>query len=325
MDYRKLRGTDLEVSTLCFGPMRSATQSNEAVEPDARSKAGQAALHAALDAGVNFIHSSYEYGVRWMMHDALKDHSKRHDLHHVIKVPVPDWDDGETFDAGKFRGRIEDALRDLSTDRIALLQWMWRTKPNVEDKRLEVLRGIVSEVSEAFEKLKDEGKVQYMATFPYTVESGAAAIETGAFNGLIAYYNPLEMEMAALFPDLEKRDMSFLAIRPLFEGVLTDKRESWNSLPDDDRLKVEKSREAFSRRAAIATEFSDIIEQEGGSMTRFALRFPLYSSATASVVTGLNSPEQVESVVRQLDGVEIRPEVVQRALKLWQRNFETID
>lgn len=326
MDYRKLQGTDLSVSTLCFGTMRAATPSNGSLTPaDARSKTGQAALHAALDAGINFIHSSYEYGVRWMLHEALKSHPKRHDLHHVIKVPVPDWEDGGVFDAVKFRSRIETALHDLATDKIALLQWMWRTQPNIEIKRLEALKNIVNDVTETFEKLREEGKVQYMASFPYTLDSATAAINTQAFSGLIAYYNPLEMEMASLFAQLDANNMNFLAIRPLFEGVLTDQRKNWQDLAIDDRLKSDKYQAAFDKRHAIATEFADEIAQEGGSMTRFALRFPLYSKATASVVVGLNSPEQVTQVVNQMDAVKLRPDVVQRALKLWQHDFKMID
>jgi len=71
MQYRRLSGTDLDVSVICLGPMRAAAQ-----EPgnDERSRAGERALRRALDLGVNFLHSSYEYGTRWMMGRALQDH-----------------------------------------------------------------------------------------------------------------------------------------------------------------------------------------------------------------------------------------------------------
>lgn len=143
MDRRRLAGTDLDVSTLCFGPMRAANKSGVA---DNTSKEGARALHAALDADVNFVHSSYEYGVRWMMNEALKDHPKRNDIHHIIKLPVPDWKDNGQFDAAKFRMRIEEALSDLVTDRIAVLQWMWRADPNDDEHRIPVLHDVVAEV-----------------------------------------------------------------------------------------------------------------------------------------------------------------------------------
>lgn len=314
MDYRPLPGTDLRVSAICFGPMRSAEK-----EPgeDPRSQAGERALRAALDAGVNFVHSSYEYGVRWMMTRVLRDHPERHDLHHVIKVPVPDWDDGGRSDAAKMRRRVEEALGELCCERIAVLQWMWRTRPNEDGPRLALLPSILDDVVACFERLRDEGKAQHLMTFPYTVPTGRAAMESGRFAGLIAYYNPLEMEMAELFPELERRGMGFLCIRPLHEGVLTDGRPSQAALAEGDRLKGPRHADAFRRRAAVADAFADEID---GSMTRFALRFPLFSPLVASVVVGLNTEAQVAEAVAMMDGVRPRPELVARALELWRRN-----
>jgi aryl-alcohol dehydrogenase-like predicted oxidoreductase len=315
MDKRRLAGTDLDVSVVCFGPMRAARK-----EPgnDPRSQAGAQALRAALDCGINFFHSSYEYGVRWMMTQVLRDHPRRHDIHHVIKVPVPDWDDGGRFDTGKMRRRVEEALGELCCERIAVLQWMWRTRPNEDGPRLELLPQILDDVVACFEQLRDEGKAGHLWTFPYTAPAGRAALESGHFGGLIGYYNPLEMEMAELFPALAQRGMGFLAIRPLLEGVLTDQRSSQEALPAGDRLKDPKHAPVFRRRAALAAAFRDEV---GSSMTRFALRFPLSSPLVASAIVGLNTAQQVEQVAAMMDGVEPRPELVERALAIWRQHF----
>jgi len=78
MRYRKYGNTELKVSEMCFGTMRYA--SKEGI-PDETSKAGKRALEEALEQGVNCIHSSYEYGTRWLTGDVLKNHPKRHELH----------------------------------------------------------------------------------------------------------------------------------------------------------------------------------------------------------------------------------------------------
>lgn len=317
MDYRRIRGTDLDVSTVCFGPMRSAG----ADDSDPRSARGRDALSAALDAGINFVHSSYEYGVRWMMNEVLRDHPKRHDIHHVIKVPVPDWDDEGRFDPDKVRGMIDEALRDLAADRIALVQWMWRTRPHEDGPRQETLAAIRDDVAETFGRLRDEGKIGYVGVFPYTPASARASIDTGNFTSVIAYCNPLEMEMAELFGAMDQRDMSLLAIRPLYQGVLTDSRPSWEALPAGDRLKAEKHKDLFRHRAGMAEALAEAIEAEG-SMTRFAMRFPLYAEAVASIIVGLNTPDQVHQVVEQTDNVPYKPDVVARALSYWQRSID---
>jgi aryl-alcohol dehydrogenase-like predicted oxidoreductase len=311
MIFRKLGGTDLDVSAICFGPMRFAEkQPGE----DEKSKAGELALRKALDGGVNFIHSSYEYGTRWMMSRVLKDHPQRSDLHHVIKVPVPDFKDNDRFDPAKFRFRIEEALRDLHAERIAVLQWMWRSDPNDDDRRVPLLDRILDEVVEAFQKLRDEGKVEYLMTFPYTVACARAAMGTGNFAGIIAYYNLIETEMAELFDELAQRSMGFLCIRPLYQGILTDERGNWDSLSDDDRFKAPEYEGEFRKRERIEQTFR---EEIGSSMTRFAIRFALAQPLVASVIVGMNSPEQVDGMLAAVDEAIPSKDIVQRAADLW--------
>ena len=313
MQYRRLSGTDLDVSVICLGPMRAAAQ-----EPgnDEKSRAGERALRHALDLGVNFLHSSYEYRTRWMMGHVLRDHPKRHDLHHVIKVPVPDFKDGERFDEAKFRLRVEEALRELHVERIALLQWMWRSEPNNDEHRLPLLGQIVDDVVAAFQKLRDEGKAGHLFTFPYTVACAEAAVATGQFAGLLAYYNLMEMEMADIFASLKRRHMGFVAIRPLYEGLLTDER----AVPSDgDRFTDPQYASAFAKRRQIAETFRREI---GKSMTAFALRIVLADPIVASLVVGLNRPEQVEGVVQALEGPSPSVDVVQRAQELWRAGLQ---
>jgi aryl-alcohol dehydrogenase-like predicted oxidoreductase len=309
MEYRRLGGTDLDVSVICLGPMRAAAQ---APGNDERSRAGEAALRRALDLGINFLHSSYEYGTRWMMSRVLQDHPKRHQIHHVIKVPVPDFKDGDRFDEAKFRLRVEEALRDLHAERIAVLQWMWRSDPNTDERRLPLLPRILDDVVAAFEKMRDAGKAGHLFTFPYTVPCAQAAVETGKFGGLLAYYNLVEMEMADLFGELAQRRMGFIAIRPLFEGILTDERATPRP---GDRFADPQYAPALAARQKIAETFRNEI---GGSMTAFALKAALAAPVVASLVVGLNRPEQVESTLKAIEGPAPSRDVVRRAQELWR-------
>ena len=312
MKYRRLGGTDLDVSVICFGPMRSAAK--EAGDDDI-SRAGERAMRMTIDAGVNFIHSSYEYGTRWMMERVLRDHPKRHDLIHVIKVPVPDFKDGERFDGAKFRLRVEEALRDLHAERIDVLQWLWRSDPNEDHRRLPLFDAVLDQTMEVFGRLSDEGKAGYMMPFPYTVPCARAAVESGRFAGLVAYYNPIEMEMADLFGEMEKRGQGFVSIRPLYQGILTDERADQASLGEGDRFRDAKYADDFAKRARVAREFAAEI---GGSMTGFALRFTLAHPIVASVVVGLNSPEQVEGAIAAVEGDFPSVDTVARAQDLWR-------
>jgi len=317
MQYRRLGGTDMDVSTICLGPMRAAAKTPG---DDEKSRAGEAALRAAIDGGVNFIHSSYEYGTRWMLERVLRDHPKAGELHHVIKAPVPDFDDAGRFDADKFRLRIEEALRDLHADRIDVLQWMWRSRPNNDELRVPMLDRIIDDLAAAFEQLRDEGKVGWLMTFPYTVGSAKAAIDTGRFAGLIAYYNLAEMEMAGLFDQLKERSMGFLSIRPLFQGILTDQRDP-KRISADDRFRDERFAADLKKRGKIVEAFG---EEIGESMTDFAIRFALAEPLVASAIVGINTPAQAEGMLAAADAPPLPADIVDRAYALWRDELLTM-
>ena len=288
MQLRRFGTTELEVSPICFGPMRFAAKDGS---DDDASRAGRRALERALERGVNFVHSSYEYGTRWSMAKVLAGHPRRHDIHHVIKVPVPDFDDGGRFDAAKFRLRVEEALTDLHTDRIAVLQHLQRAQPNSDEKRLPDVAAVDEPLREVFETLRAEGKVGYLTSFPYTPGFAAAALATGTFSGLVAYYNAVELEMAPFFPALERSGGGFLCIRPFLAGLLTDRRADRAALPAGDRMR-DPSWDTAYRRLALLRE-----RLQPASVTAFAIQFALAHPIVASLIVGLNTVEQVDEVI----------------------------
>ncbi|MFP6647069.1 MAG: aldo/keto reductase [Candidatus Latescibacterota bacterium] len=294
MASRKFGNTDLEVSEICFGPMRfSAKESGS----DERSETGKRALHRALERGVNFIHSSYEYGTRWAVGEVLKDHPGRQDIHHIIKVPVPDFDDGGRFDVAKFRLRVEEALRDLHTERIAVLQHLQRARPNEDSQRIPDIAAVNEELLAEFAKLQEEGKVGYLTTFPYSPGFASQALPTGAFSGMVAYYNLIEMDMAEYFPAMEEQGQGFFCIRPFMGGLLTEPRADRSKLPAGDRLLDERWRPAYARLALLQQELGDM-----GSLTAFATKFALSHPVVTSLIVGLNTPEQVDEILDAADG-----------------------
>lgn len=300
MQYRQFGTTDLRVSELCYGTMRYASKSGEL---DDASRAGRRALEEAIDAGVNFIHSSYEYRTRWLTEQVLARHPKRHDIHHIIKVNSPDWGD-EKFNEEKFREQIHAALKELHADRISVIQHLHRgTLPKQlgysgegEPKRLSEFDAVTDPLVNAFERLQKEGKVGYLISFPYTVGYAMRVVESGLFAGLAAFFNPLETEMMDLFPALEEKGMGFVAIRPLAAGVLTNSRIDRTALSYDD-----------PRHEASWDRFYDQLDQlrkrlghDQTDWSSFAIRFSISSPVIASSVLGVNRPEHLHSALAAL-------------------------
>ncbi len=317
MEYRKFGDTDLVVSEICFGPMRFAAR---AQGEDEVSRRGKRALERAIERGVDFIHSSYEYGTRWAMGDVLEKHPRRHDLHHIIKVPIPDFKDGDRFDAEKFRLRVEEALRELHTDCIDVVQHLLRSDPNTDERRIPNISEVDGPLREIFETLKAEGKVKYLTTFPYTVGFARSSLETGAFSGMVAYYNLIEMEMAEFFPRMQERDQGFFCIRPLMAGLLTDRRSDRGSLPDGDRFQDSQ----WDERYQHLEELKSLFPEQTDSLTAFAVRFVLCHPVVTSLIVGMNSEEQVDGVIDAADGDYPDLSVFEKAWELW-KNRKTID
>jgi aryl-alcohol dehydrogenase-like predicted oxidoreductase len=311
MNYRQFGNTDLQVSEICFGPMRFSAK-----EPgdDEKSRAGQRALERAIERGVNFIHSSFEYGTRWAVGQVLKDHPQRHNLHHIIKVPVPNREDEGVFDAVKFRLRVEEALADLHTDRIDVIQHLQRATPNTDELRIPNISAVHEPMMAIFEKLKEEGKVGYLTTFPYTPGFAAEALKTGVFSGMVAYYNVIEMEMAEFFEQMEAQGGGFFCIRPFMGGLLTDRRIDRSQLPEGDRFGAETWDAAYERLGILKSALGDGVT----SWTAFAIRFALIHPIVTSLIVGLNSPEQVDGVLDVANGDYPDRELFEKALDIFR-------
>jgi aryl-alcohol dehydrogenase-like predicted oxidoreductase len=313
MKYRTYGNTDLSVSEICYGTMRYASKSGK---QDEQSRNGARALEEAVDSGINFIHSSFEYGTRWLTGEVLGKHPKRHELHHIIKVNVPDWGEA-TFDKQKFRRQIEDALRELNTDRIAVVQHLHRGTlerelgycAEGEPKRLSEYDEVTEPLKEEFSRLREEGKVAYLASFPYTVGYAEKVVESGDFTGLVAYFNALETEMADLFPALETSGMGFIGIRPFAGGLLTDRRVHRQELPKDDRMRDTQFDRFYDQLAELGRELS--LEPE--SWTTYAVRFAVSDPRITSTVIGINTPEQLRTAVNAVEQGPVDSEVVQKA------------
>lgn len=302
MNYREFGTTGLKFSEICYGTWRFASADGT---PDERSNAGERALRTALDNGINVIHSSHEYGTRWLTGSVLKDHPKRHDIHHVIKVNEPDFEQPE-FDRKKFRTQIEDALRDLHTERIAVVQHLQRGSipksiaysSEGDPVRLAEFPASAEVFTEEVEKLKEQDKVASVASFPYTVGYARKAVESGVYDGLVAYFNLLETEWVDLFDSMRKKGMGFIGIRPLLAGLLTDKRVDRSRLAGDDRLAGSEWNEKYEQLSRLRTE----LNLNPDSWTRYAIRFSLSHRLIASTAVSINSPAQLEDALEAADG-----------------------
>ncbi len=314
MRYRRFGTTDLEISEITFGALRFV----DGAQATNDEELGRRAILEALDAGVNTIHSSYEYGTRWALEKILAQHPRRADLHHIIKVPSPDYAD-PAFSEAQFRDHVETALRELKTERIAIVQHLQRGVPKdiIYDERGDPVRiGALQQTNAALLEtalaMRQEGKIGYVITFPHTHGYARHAVASGAFDGLIAFWNFLETEMLDVFDDCEARGMGVFSMRPYLQGIITDKRARRDALAGDDP----KRGAAWDSQYKLFDKIQAELGTEISSWSDAAIRFALSHPAITSVVVSLNNPEQVQSAIRAIDGHTFDRELIERVRAL---------
>lgn len=314
MRYRRFGHTDLELSEICFGAMRftstadhvTLTEEVSVAAAEEKNRRGRRALEAALEGGVNCIHSSGDYGTRWMLGDILAKHPKRQDLHHIIKMTSPDYEETQ-FDPKVLRDTVEESLRDLHTDRIAIVQHLQRG-PNVakvdaysaagDQRRIGALPELLEPVLDTFEALKKEGKVGHLVSFPHTMGYAKAAMDTGAYDGIAHFMNLIEPEALEILDRMEAEGLGFLAIRPLLQGMLTDKRINRTEIPKNDI----KHNPGWDSRYELLQTIRDTIGEPDAHWTNFALKFALSHPAVTTAVASASDEAQVQDMLEASDG-----------------------
>ena len=314
MRYRTFGRTDIELSEICFGAMRFTGTAGHVARPggisvgevENQNRQGRRALEAALDGGINCIHSSSDYGTRWMLGEVLQQHPKRTEIHHIVKLTSPDYEEA-AFDAVQFRQNIEQDLRELHAERISLVQHLQRgPKVSKEDaysvdgdaRRIGYLPEIVEPLGEVVEELQEAGKIGHLISFPHTMGYARAALQTGVYAGIAHFLNLLETEALDLLDDLEQDGRGFLAIRPLLQGMLTDKRIDRAQLVDGDL----KNSSNWDTRYALLARIREELGDPDGSWETFALQFALAHPAVTSVVTSASDEKQITVMLEAVRG-----------------------
>src|SRR5215475_6219955 len=153
MEYRTLGRTGVHVSPLCLGAMMFGAWGNPDHDDSIRI------IHAALDAGINFVDTADVYSAGECEEIVGKALQGRRDVVLATKVHFPMGDDPNH--AGNSRRwivrEVENSLRRLQTDWIDLYQ-IHRPEPDTD----------VEETLGALSDLVHQGKIRYLgsSTFP---------------------------------------------------------------------------------------------------------------------------------------------------------------
>lgn len=217
MQYRKLGRTDIEVSVICQGCWSLVSKDIAAVWEPNDLKDSIAAIHASLEAGVNFFDTAEVYGngeSEEIVGKALGPRRKGVVL--ATKIG-PD----KLTDRQSLRKACEESLSRLKTDYIDLYQIHW-ANPKVP----------LAETMEQLEELQAQGKIRAIGVSNFGTRYISELLADGRAETNQLCYNLLMRSVEyEIQPLCVENDIGILCYSPICQGLLTGKFASADDVP----------------------------------------------------------------------------------------------
>ena len=299
MKYRELGRTGWKVSEISFGAWAIGGAWGTVDE-----KESLAALHAALDGGVNFFDTADVYGDGHSERLMAKLKKERKEQFYITtkagrRLPKQT---PEGYNRENLTAWIERSLRNLETDTIDLLQ-LHCPHPDVY-YRPEVF-GILDDLVKA-------GKIRYYGVSVEKVEEALKAVEFSGVQTVQIIFNLFRQRPAELFfPEAKRRKVGILARVPLASGMLSGKFTRDSKFEKDDHRNFNRHGEAFDRGETFSgvdyetglrvVEELRSLAPKGASLAQVALRWILEFPAVTCAIPGAKRPAQVAENIAASD------------------------
>jgi aryl-alcohol dehydrogenase-like predicted oxidoreductase len=323
MQYRRLGRTGLSVSTISFGAW--AIGGSWGPVDDGESIA---ALHTALDAGVNFIDTADVYG---------DGRSER------LVAQVRRERRGDRIVVATKAGRRLPAQTPDGYTRENLAAWIDRSLVNLETDALDLLqlhcphRGVYDR-PEVFGLLDDfvrAGKVRHYGVSVETVDEAMKAIAYPGVETVQIIFNPFRLKPAdRFFGEAAAREIGVIARVPLASGLLTGKLRRDSAFAADDHRAFNRDGQAFDKGetfsgvpydlALAAVDAVRPLVPAGTTMAQFALRWILMWSAVTCAIPGAKNAAQARENVAAADLPAVLPETMAAMRRIYDERLRPV-
>jgi len=296
MQTRQLGNSDLEITPIGVGAWAMGggdwafswgrQEDNESI----------AAIHVALDAGVNWIDTAAVYGLGHSEEVVGKAIAGRAHRPYVFTKCSLVWNDqreiGHSLKAASLRRELEASLRRLRVDTIDLYQIHW-PDPDPE----------VEEGWQALAQFQKEGKVRYIGVSNFNVVQMKRVERIAAITSLQPNYNIVTRAIEKeVLPFCRERQIGVIVYSPMKSGLLTGKmtRERIASLPPDDfRPRTASFKEPLlSRNLGVVEVLRGIGERHNHTPGEVAIAWTLRDPVITGAIVGMRSAEQAKQIVR---------------------------
>ncbi|AMV34060.1 General stress protein 69 [Pirellula sp. SH-Sr6A] len=257
------------------------------------------AIHAALDAGVNWIDTAAVYGLghsEEVVAEAIRSWGGAKP--YVFTKCERAWDENrqivKSLEPTSIRRECEASLRRLDVDVIDLYQIHW---PEPESD--------IEQGWETLVALQKEGKVRWIGVSNFNVEQMERIAPIGPITSLQPPYSLVRPEVEKeILPYTQEHGIGVIAYSPMGSGMLTGAmtRQRIENLPEDDWRRrsaffqeplLTKNLELEERVTALATKL-------GKHPGVIAIAYVLSHPAVTGAIVGMRNEQQVCELVDAL-------------------------
>jgi aryl-alcohol dehydrogenase-like predicted oxidoreductase len=323
MQYRQLGRTDMRVSAISFGAWAIGGTWGK-VDDEVSLKA----LHAAVDAGTNFVDTADVYGDGRSERLVARLRRERR---------------GETIFVATKAGRRLPTQTPAGYSRENLHAWVDRSLKNLEMERVDLLQlhcphPQVYDVPEVFGILDDmakAGKIRYYGISVETVDEALRGMRHPGVQSVQIIFNMLRLKPSEAFFDAAvARGVGILARVPLASGLLGGKMTKESSFARDDHRSFNREGRAFDKGETFSGVPFDVglevvdelrpLVPAGSTLAQTALRWTLMWDAVSCAIPGAKTPEQARANAAAADLPPLSPETMEAVRRIYDERVRAL-
>jgi aryl-alcohol dehydrogenase-like predicted oxidoreductase len=295
MQVTRLGNSDLSITPIGFGAWAIGGSGWEFAWGSQDDRDSMAAIHEALDAGINWIDTAAAYGLGHSEEVVARALEGVRDRPNVFTKCSMVWDDRRkirrSLKADSIRRECEASLRRLKVETIDLYQIHW------PDPDRDVEDGWA-----ALADLKEKGKVRYIGVSNFSVAQMQRAQAIAPITSLQPRYSLLHREVEEeTLPFAAREDIGVIVYSPMASGLLTGAmtRERIAGLGADDWRKrhPDFQEPQLSRNLEVVKLLRAIGDAHGRTPGEVAVAWVLRNSAVTGAIVGARRPGHVLGVV----------------------------
>jgi aryl-alcohol dehydrogenase-like predicted oxidoreductase len=291
----ELGSTGMEITRIGFGAWAIGGGGWEFGWGPQQDEESIAAIHKALEGGVNWIDTAAAYGFG-RSEEVVGRALRGMDSRPYIFTKCSLLDDGtrhvkHVLKRDSVLREAEASLKRLGLDAIDLYQVHWP----IPDEDIEEGWGALAE-------LKERGLVRHIGVSNFSTEQLRRAESIAPVETIQPQYSLIERDAEdSLLPFAGREGIGVIVYSPMGSGLLTGgiTRERLAAMPDDDWRKTDSrfTEPQLTRNLAAASALQDIANRHDTTAGAVAVAWTLLNPAVSAAIAGFRRPDQVDPIL----------------------------